>query len=295
MGLLDHSSLSLLIVDDTKLMREMVASQLQQCGYVVTTAENGQQALQMMVAERFDLVLLDIEMPLMDGYETLAAIKARDGLQDTPVIMLTAINNTESVVKCINLGAADYIAKPINQLILRSRVGKVLLAHNGDQQHEDALKRRQRNAANILLVDESQAVRDLLSKRVSEFGHLPLVAEGGEEALVIMQDMDVDLMLLDLEMVNTSAPALLKKLKANEDWAKTPVIVIAADAGSDEVKQCMELGADDYLSKPFKTLILRRRLESVLCLHQDLHGLMASVEAKEKKKEAGEEAVRIGR
>ena len=89
-------------------------------------AENGQKALEMMVSRPFDLVLLDIMMPVMNGYETLEQIKADTALRDIPVIMISALDELDSVVRCIKLGAEDYLPKPFNQVLLHARVGACL-------------------------------------------------------------------------------------------------------------------------------------------------------------------------
>ncbi len=89
-------------------------------------AENGKQALEMMAGRPFDLVLLDIMMPVMNGYETLEQIKADTALRDVPVIMISALDELDSVVRCIKLGAEDYLPKPFNPVLLHARVGAFL-------------------------------------------------------------------------------------------------------------------------------------------------------------------------
>ncbi len=85
-------------------------------------AENGRQALEKLQAEPFDLVLLDVQMPEMDGYQVLEQLKADPRLRDIPVIMISAVDELESVVKCIELGAQDYLPKPFNPVLLRARL-----------------------------------------------------------------------------------------------------------------------------------------------------------------------------
>ena len=96
-------------------------------GYLnVTTAVDGRQALELLNSKPFDLVLLDIMMPNVNGYEVLAQMKASSSLRHIPVIMISAVDEIESVIRCIELGAEDYLPKPFNPTLLRARVGACL-------------------------------------------------------------------------------------------------------------------------------------------------------------------------
>jgi class 3 adenylate cyclase len=116
----------LLVVDDQEMNREMLLRRLFRMGYNATAAEDGKAALELMVREQFDLVLLDIVMPVMDGYEMLGRIKADNRLRHIPVIMLTAVDDPASTVRCIENGAEDYVPKPFNPVILRARINASL-------------------------------------------------------------------------------------------------------------------------------------------------------------------------
>lgn len=116
----------LLVVDDNKVNRILLARGLEGDGHKVETAENGKQALQKLRTESFDLVLLDIEMPEMNGYQVLETCLGDSELRDIPIIMTSSLDEIDSVVKCIELGAEDYLNKPINPVLLRARVNASL-------------------------------------------------------------------------------------------------------------------------------------------------------------------------
>jgi class 3 adenylate cyclase len=99
---------------------------LEQEGHLVESAENGRQGLEMLRAKTYDLVLLDIEMPEMDGFQVLEALLADETLRDIPVIMTSASDELDRVVKCIELGAEDFLTKPLNPVLLRARVNASL-------------------------------------------------------------------------------------------------------------------------------------------------------------------------
>jgi class 3 adenylate cyclase len=118
---------ALLVVDDNDDNRYTLTRRLKRQGYDnVAVAENGAEALEMLARDDFDLVLLDIMMPEVNGYEVLERIKSDPRLRDVPVIMISALDEIESVVKCIELGAEDYLPKPFNPTLLRARVGASL-------------------------------------------------------------------------------------------------------------------------------------------------------------------------
>ena len=117
---------AVLVVDDNEINRDLLRRQLKRQGHTTTCAENGRHALELMQAQSFDLVLLDIMMPEMNGYQVLEHLKADAVLRHIPVIVISALDEIDSAVRCIELGAEDYLTKPFNRVILRARVGASL-------------------------------------------------------------------------------------------------------------------------------------------------------------------------
>jgi adenylate cyclase len=115
-----------LVVDDNDVNRDLLSRRLQRQGHTVVIAADGRQALDQMRQQAFDLVLLDIMMPEMNGYEVLEYLKADEMLRHIPVIMISALDDLESVVRCIELGAEDYLFKPFNPVLLKARIGACL-------------------------------------------------------------------------------------------------------------------------------------------------------------------------
>ncbi|MEO5511877.1 MAG: response regulator [Longimicrobiales bacterium] len=120
---------SLLVVDDSPMNRDLLARQLARKGYFVTTAESGAEALELMSGQHFDLVLLDVLMPDLDGVGVLLRMKGDARLADTPVIMISALDEIDSVVRCLELGAADFVSKPFHPTLLDARINVALQAH----------------------------------------------------------------------------------------------------------------------------------------------------------------------
>jgi sigma-B regulation protein RsbU (phosphoserine phosphatase) len=122
----------------------LLTRELEQQGHQVLSVENGKQALVMLAKDSFDLILLDIEMPELDGYQTLDALKNNTKLRHLPVIMVTSIDDVASAVRCIESGAEDYLPKPFNPVLLQARVGASLekkRLYDLEQQYLKSLER----------------------------------------------------------------------------------------------------------------------------------------------------------
>jgi adenylate cyclase len=116
----------ILIVDDNKVNRLLLSRSVEMLGHAVVLAENGRIAMQRLADGGFDLLLLDIEMPEMDGFEVLAAIKADPDLRGLPVIVTSSVEGLDNIVRCIELGAEDYLPKPVNRVLLQARLTSCL-------------------------------------------------------------------------------------------------------------------------------------------------------------------------
>jgi adenylate cyclase len=142
-----RSAAWVLVVDDDPVNRRLLTQFLEQDGYRVDTAADGREALERLRADPFDLVLLDVLMPKMDGYEVLTQMQADDVLRHLPVVMITALDDVESAVRCIESGADDYLPKPFDPVILRARLKAGLTKkrlHDLEAQHVAELDRLNR-------------------------------------------------------------------------------------------------------------------------------------------------------
>lgn len=131
----------MLVVDDNKVNRLLLARSLELQGNRVALAENGQVALDMLRRESYDLLLLDIEMPEMNGFQVLEQLKTDLQLRDLPVIVTSAIEGLDNVVRCIELGAEDYLHKPVNPVLLRARIGASLEKKRLRDQQKELIRR----------------------------------------------------------------------------------------------------------------------------------------------------------
>jgi adenylate cyclase len=131
----------LLVVDDNKVNRLLLARSLELQGHGVDSAENGRVALEMLRAGGFDLVLLDMEMPEMDGFTVLEQMTRDLQLRDLPVIVTSSLEGIDNVVRCIELGAEDYLTKPVNPVMLKARIGASLEKKRLRDQQKELVRR----------------------------------------------------------------------------------------------------------------------------------------------------------
>jgi adenylate cyclase len=143
---------TVLVADDNRMNRLLFGRSLEQQGHTVVFAENGREALDLLRQRRFDVLLLDVLMPELDGYRVLQELKGDAHLRDIPVVMISALDELESVVKCVEMGAEDYLTKPINQVLLNARVNaSVEKKRLRDQQRELISKFATKEVADDLL------------------------------------------------------------------------------------------------------------------------------------------------
>jgi adenylate cyclase len=178
---------SVLVVDDDTISRALLVRGLEVDGHHVAVADNGRQALELLHAGDYDVVLLDVLMPGLDGYETLARIVADEGLRHIPVIMISALEEVESVARCLELGAQDYLPKPFNPVLLRARINGCLMRKRLDdtvraQAEELAEWNRTLNARveeQVAEIERMTRLRSFLSPQVAD----AIVAAGDDSVL----------------------------------------------------------------------------------------------------------------
>ena len=193
---------ALLVVDDDEGNRYTLAGRLEREGYTnVTTAADGRQALELLQSRHFDLVLLDIMMPQVNGYQVLEQLKASPELRHVPVIMISAIDEMASVVRCIELGAEDYLPKPFDATLLRARVGASLekkalrdeVRSQAAQLAEWNRKLEERVREQLAQLDRLGRLKNFFSPQLAE-----TIINGGGEDLLKTHRREVVVAFLDM-------------------------------------------------------------------------------------------------
>jgi adenylate cyclase len=186
---------ALLVVDDNEINRDLLSRYLARLGHTVQAAPDGRKALEMVNSGTFDLVLLDIMMPELNGYQVLQHLKNSSNWRDLPVIMISALDEMDSVVRCIELGAADYLSKPFNPVLLRARVGACL--EKKRLQDLEKEQKRQLQELNAALEVRNRFIRQTFGRYLSDDIVESILEEpdglkiGGEkrQATILMSDL----------------------------------------------------------------------------------------------------------
>jgi signal transduction histidine kinase len=271
---------SLLVVDDNEGNRDVLLRRLESQGYAVSTAENGRQALAMLGPGAFDLVLLDIMMPEMDGYEVLQTLKADEKLKHIPVIMISALSEMESVARCIEMGAEDYLPKPFNATLLKARISASLERKRGHDRETQMFAQLTQNFARLKELETLRddlthmIIHDLrtpLTSVISGMQTLELIGElnsgqqqvkniavgGGETLLALIND------LLDVEKLDSGTMRLDIVLLSIGELIASACRQIASLAESKQLTFVVEI-PDDLPAVEGDEIILGRILVNLL-------------------------------
>lgn len=221
-----------LVVDDEPSIRRFLRHLLEQEGYDVLEAGSGKEALIRCERENPDLVLLDLRLPDMTGFEILSELKKRPETNHIPVVILSIVQDREEGFR---LGASDYLTKPVDRDKLMERIQRLI----GSQ-----------NKANILVVEDDPSVQRALQAILENHNYSVKAVFSAEDALVTLKEWHPSLILLDLMLPGLSGNDFLKELKENPDWEQLPVVVLTA-ADSDSRSEAKLLGAHSVVGKPF--------------------------------------------
>lgn len=249
---------NILIVEDDELSRELLKRRLQADNHTISTASTGKKALNLLKKQKFNFILLDIMLPDIDGVTVLDKIKNDLKLDTTQVIMITANNDREMVLKCIDAGAIDYFIKPYSISLVKLRIWRYL--KNSNKQ----IAEKELSGSKILLVDDQELNRDVLAHRLIKSGYQITSVSNGHEAISILENENFDLILLDIMMPDISGIDVLNIIRSGDKHNNTPIIMITALEDVKTVNECIDAGADDYIMKPLNTTLLKLRIASCL-------------------------------
>jgi signal transduction histidine kinase len=211
----------ILVVDDNRMNRVKLSLSLEQQGHTVGLAEDGQQALDVLQHKPFDVVLLDIVMPGLDGYQVLERIKADPELRDIPVIVISALDETDSAVRCIEIGAEDYLPKPFNPVLLRARLNASLQKKNLRDLEKAYLQQEV-----MLRQSEKLATLGKLSAGMAHELNNPAAAAQRGAAHLQATFSDLQRTYLKLgELAKTRLEMLLSLEKLAQDRAQRPAVM----------------------------------------------------------------------
>ena len=267
----------LLYVEDNDDNVFMLRRRLERRGFEVLVAGDGEQGIEIATAERPDLILMDLGLPGIDGWETTRRLKADPTVAAIPVIALSAHAMAADRESALDAGCDDFDTKPVDIDRLGAKIdtqlhrvrdadataGRPAAASPEEGEGDDAGPSG--DGPTILVVDDSDDNRYTLVRRLRRQGHGHVIeVADGSAALAALREHDVDLVLLDMMMPGMSGEDVLAAMKQDMDLRELPVIMISALDDHDHVVRCLELGAEDYLPKPFDPTVLNARVSASL-------------------------------
>ncbi len=233
----------ILIIEDEAFLSEMYQTKFQSLHYQVSSADNGQDGLSMMHKDKPDIVLLDIIMPVMDGYTVLREIRKDPQLKDTLVVIFSNLGQEEEITKGLQLGADDYLVKSnLTPTELVGKVEKVLAKGHSDQGNN--LKH-----IRALIIEDTKDIIELYTARFATEGFEYKVAENGAWGLKLAQQEAWDIILLDLMMPALDGMEALATIRATPKLKNTPVIVLSNSIDQSEMEDVRKAGATDVYMK----------------------------------------------
>ena len=261
-----------LIVDDNATNRAIFEKTLARWQMIPSMADSGPAALRLVqeAAQRnapFDIVLLDVNMPDMDGFTVAEQLKADARVTMPTIMMLSSSDQTGDAARCRTMGIACYLVKPVRQAALRAALLKAL---DGSALKADAAARAKAAphlaSLTILLAEDNVVNQRVAIGILQKAGHKVLLAENGLQALAALEKGKFDLVLMDMQMPEMGGAEAMGHIREAEraTGAHIPIVALTAHALKGDRERCLEAGADGYVPKPVSPAMLFREIERVL-------------------------------
>jgi two-component system, sensor histidine kinase and response regulator len=289
------AGLRVLIVDDNATNRRVLQEMLKQWGMTTATVSSGREALEAFQEESqtgggFDLIVLDAQMPEMDGFQVAEQIRSRGFGTDVTIMMLTSVGQSGDSQRCRRLGVQAYLIKPVQGTELRASIQNVLASERSESPKQaleviaaespaapvagglDSSETKLR----ILAAEDNAVNQAVVQKMMQKRGHSVRVVENGKEAVEAFQEERFDVVLMDVqmpEMDGFQATAAIRELERSEgpDRRPIPIIAMTAHAMKGDQERCLHAGMDAYVSKPLQISELLEIIRS-LAGRSDLGG-----------------------
>ena len=281
-------SARVLVVDDILPNVKLLEAKLSAEYYDVLTATNGPDALIKVASESPDLVLLDVMMPGMDGFEVCSRIKNDPKLAHIPVVMVTALTDAQDKVRGLEAGADDFLSKPINDIALMARVRSLVrlkMALDEWRARENTANQlgvmdsatnvmtQSAEKARILIVEDKDFERRKIETTLRGDHDALMACETGVKGMELVSTNDFDLLIISLNLAGEDGLRLCSHLKSNERTRSIPILMIGSEDDMPRIAQGLEMGAHDYILRPVdrnelvarvRTQVRRKRFQESL-------------------------------
>ena len=244
---------TILLVDDSMVIHAYVEAALKPHGFHVLHAHDGAEGLQVALESRPDLILSDVDMPVMNGFEMCRHAREHEALKDTPILILSARGAGVDIDRGFDVGANDFLTKPVSENELISRL-ELMLGRTGESS---------RPREKVLVVEDSSLQRSVITQAIAQQGFEVIAAADGRQGLELALEHLPDLVITDSEMPEMNGRDLTRELKKREQLQDVPVVMLtAADSPLSRLKG-RHAGVAAYLTKPFvpdKVVVIAEKL-----------------------------------
>lgn len=252
---MNNNRKKILIIEDEEILLDVLSKKLEKENYEVYRSTDGEDGVRKALDLKPDLILLDIVLPKLDGYEVLACLKEKCGQTMPPVIIISNSGQPVELEKAISLGAKDYIVKvQFTPEEVVEKMNKLLAAKErplSELRKFSGVSQKKGVETRILVIEDDQFLRDLLENKLQREGFEVAVAIDGLEGLEKISSYKPDVILLDIILPGVSGFDILKKVRQEMvmEIATTPIILLSNLGQESDIEKGRALGADDYLIK----------------------------------------------
>jgi two-component system cell cycle response regulator len=258
-------SARILVVDDILPNVKLLEAKLTAQYYDVITAFNGEEAIAKAEADSPDLILLDIMMPGIDGFETCRRLKANKKTAHIPVVMVTALTDATDRVRGLESGADDFLSKPVNDTALFSRARSLLrlkmtidewrvresaASTLGMDATSEISALEDKKGSQILIVEDRNYEADKYVETMQRDHHKTYIANGGMAAMEHLMSTEFDLIIVSLNLANEDGLRFCSHLRSNERTRAVPVIMVGNEEDMPRIAQGLDMGLQDYIIRP---------------------------------------------
>ncbi len=241
-----------LVVDDSKGARMVISKEMLSNGFKVLIAENGKEALEMAKELKPDIITMDVEMPVMNGFEACRKLKDDPVTREIPVVMISSNDSSETKGRGFEAGAVEFFVKPFKSGRLSDYIHMLL--------ETKKISRREK----VLIAEDSVTTRHILKYIFTKNGYNAIEAKDGKDALRLTQKHKPDLIVTDCNMPVMNGFELTKEVKRIKETKHIPIIILTAITSQQDMLKGLESGANDYLPKPFDEEELLARVKAHL-------------------------------
>lgn len=261
-GRLEPDRSTVLVIDDSETYREALREALENAGYKVSVAAGGEEGLRAAAALRPSVMIVDMQMPDLDGAGVIRRLRLDPALRSTPCLLLTSDDGIESELRALDAGADAFVRKQEELELLLARLAAVLRSAMASAQPEPGSSLL--DPKRILAADDSATFLAELSSQLRDEGYDVLAATSGEQALELLAVQSVDAVLMDLQMPGIGGLEACRRIKSAPALRDIPVVMLTGLDDRQAMLAGLEAGADDYVVKSGETELLKARLRAQL-------------------------------